>query len=147
MRHGVAGRKLGRTTTHRKATFANMAVALITHEQIRTTLPKAKELRPVVEKLITLGKRGDLHARRLALSVLQDATVAAKLFGPLAERYKDRKGGYCRVLRAGMRYGDAATMAVIELVDRDPAAKGAEDRARHEAAAKEAAESTPAPAA
>jgi len=147
MRHGVAGRKLGRTTTHRKATFANMAVALITHEQIRTTLPKAKELRPVVEKLITLGKRGDLHARRLALSVLQDATVAAKLFGPLAERYKDRKGGYCRVLRAGMRYGDAATMAVIELVDRDPAAKGAEDRARHEAQAKAAAEAEPAPAA
>jgi large subunit ribosomal protein L17 len=147
MRHGVAGRKLGRTTTHRKATFANMAVALITHEQIRTTLPKAKELRPVVEKLITLGKRGDLHARRRALSVLQDASVAAKLFGPLAERYKDRKGGYCRVLRAGMRYGDAATMAVIELVDRDPAAKGAADRARHEAEAKAAAESTPAPAA
>jgi large subunit ribosomal protein L17 len=147
MRHGVAGRKLGRTTTHRKATLANMAVALITHEQIRTTLPKAKELRPVVEKLITLGKRGDLHARRRALSVLQDATVAAKLFGPIAERYKERKGGYCRVLRAGMRYGDAATMAVIELVDRDPAAKGAEDRARHEAAAKEAAENAPAPAA
>jgi large subunit ribosomal protein L17 len=147
MRHGVAGRKLGRTTTHRKATFANMAVALITHEQIRTTLPKAKELRPVVEKLITLGKRGDLHARRRALSVLQDASVAAKLFGPLAERYKDRKGGYCRVLRAGMRYGDAATMAVIELVDRDPAAKGAGDRARHEAEAKAAADSTPAPAA
>ena len=146
MRHGVAGRKLGRTTTHRKATFANMAVALITHEQIRTTLPKAKELRPVVEKLITLGKRGDLHARRRALSVLQDASVAAKLFGPLAERYKDRKGGYCRVLRAGVRYGDAATMAVIELVDRDPAAKGAADRARHETEAK-AAESTPAPAA
>ena len=147
MRHGVAGRKLGRTSTHRKATFANMAVALITHEQIRTTLPKAKELRPVVEKLITLGKRGDLHARRRALSVLQDASVAAKLFGPLAERYKDRKGGYCRVLRAGMRYGDAATMAVIELVDRDPAAKGATDRARHEAESKAAAESAPAPAA
>jgi large subunit ribosomal protein L17 len=147
MRHGVAGRKLGRTTTHRKATFANMAVALITHEQIRTTLPKAKELRPVVEKLITLGKRGDLHARRRALSVLQDATVAAKLFGPLAERYKDRKGGYCRVLRAGMRYGDAATMAVIELVDRDPAAKGAADRARHEAQAKEAGATEAAPAA
>ena len=147
MRHGVAGRKLGRTTTHRKATFANMAVALITHEQIRTTLPKAKELRPVVEKLITLGKRGDLHARRRALAVLQDATVAAKLFGPLAERYKERKGGYCRVLRAGMRYGDAATMAVIELVDRDPAAKGAADRARHEAESKASAESAPAPAA
>jgi large subunit ribosomal protein L17 len=147
MRHGVAGRKLGRTTTHRKATLANMAVALIRHEQIRTTLPKAKELRPVVEKLITLGKRGDLHARRRALSVLQDATVAAKLFGPIAERYKERKGGYCRVLRAGMRYGDAATMAVIELVDRDPAAKGAEDRARHEEQVKAAAEAAPAPAA
>jgi large subunit ribosomal protein L17 len=147
MRHGVAGRKLGRTTPHRKATLANMAVALIRHEQIRTTLPKAKELRPVVEKLITLGKRGDLHARRQALAVLHDASVAAKLFGPIAERYKERKGGYCRVLRAGMRYGDAATMAVIELVDRDPAAKGAEDRARREAEAKKAAESAAAPAA
>ena len=130
MRHGVAGRKLGRTSTHRKATFANMAVALITHEQIRTTLPKAKELRPVVEKLITLGKKGDLAARRRALSMLQDTTVAAKLFGPIAERYKERNGGYCRVLRAGIRHGDTATMAVIELVDRDPAAKGAADKAR-----------------
>ena len=130
MRHGVAGRKLGRTSTHRKATFANMAVALITHEQIRTTLPKAKELRPVVEKLITLGKKGDLAARRRALSMLQDTTVAAKLFGPIAERYKGRNGGYCRVLRAGIRHGDTATMAVIELVDRDPAAKGAADKAR-----------------
>ncbi|MBL8838832.1 MAG: 50S ribosomal protein L17 [Alphaproteobacteria bacterium] len=130
MRHGVAGRKLGRTSTHRKATFANMAVALITHEQIRTTLPKAKELRPVVEKLITLGKKGDLAARRRALSMLQDTTVAAKLFGPIAERYKARNGGYCRVLRAGIRHGDTATMAVIELVDRDPAAKGAADKAR-----------------
>jgi large subunit ribosomal protein L17 len=134
MRHGVAGRKLGRTTSHRKATFANMAAALIEHEQIRTTLPKAKELRPFVEKLITLGKRGDLHARRSALSVLKDATLTAKLFGPLAERYKARKGGYTRVLRAGVRYGDAADMAVIELVDRDTAAKGAEDKARHQAA-------------
>ena len=138
MRHGVAGRKLGRTTTHRKATFANMAVALITHEQIRTTLPKAKELRPVVEKLITLGKKGDLAARRRALSVLRDTDVAAKLFGPIAERYKNRNGGYCRVLRAGVRHGDTATMAVIELVDRDPAAKGAADKARV-AAAREAA--------
>jgi large subunit ribosomal protein L17 len=133
MRHGVAGRKLGRTTSHRKATFANMATALIVHEQIRTTLPKAKELRPVVEKLITLGKRGGLHARRQALSVLKDTEVTAKLFGALADRYKERKGGYTRVLRAGSRYGDAADMAVIELVDRDPAAKGAADKARHEA--------------
>ena len=147
MRHGVAGRKLGRTTSHRKAMFANMAAALIKHEQISTTLPKAKELRPVVEKLITLGKRGGLHARRQALAVLQDTEVTAKLFGALAERYKERKGGYTRVLRAGFRYGDAADMAVIELVDRDPAAKGAEDRARHEAQAKETAESAPAPTA
>src|SRR6266851_4926962 len=147
MRHGNAHRKLNRTAEHRKAMFANMAAALIKHEQIRTTLPKAKELRPVVEKLITLGKRGDLHARRRALAVLQDATVAAKLFGPLAERYKERKGGYCRVLRAGIRYGDAATMAVIELVDRDPAAKGAADRVRHEAQAKAGSESASAPAA
>ena len=122
MRHGIAGRKLGRTTSHRKATFANMAAALIVHEQIRTTLPKAKELRPVVEKLITLGKRGGLHARRQALSVLKDTEITAKLFGALADRYKERKGGYTRVLRAGVRYGDAADMAVIELVDRDVAA-------------------------
>lgn len=128
MRHGVSGRKLGRTTSHRKATFANMAAALIRHEQIATTLPKAKELRPFVDKLITLGKRGGLHARRQALSVLRDAELTRKLFGPLAERYKERKGGYTRVLRAGHRYGDAADMAVIELVDRDPAAKGLGDR-------------------
>jgi large subunit ribosomal protein L17 len=132
MRHGIAGRKLGRTTSHRKATFANMAAALIVHEQIRTTLPKAKELRPVVEKLITLGKRGGLHARRQALSVLKDTEITAKLFGALADRYKERKGGYTRVLRAGVRYGDAADMAVIELIDRDVAAKGAADKARHE---------------
>jgi large subunit ribosomal protein L17 len=134
MRHGVAGRKLGRTTPHRKATLANMAQALIRHEQIRTTLPKAKELRPFVDKLITLGKRGSLHARRQAMSVLHDNDLAQKLFGPLAERYRERAGGYTRVLRAGIRYGDAATMALIELVDRDPAAKGAGDRARAEAA-------------
>jgi large subunit ribosomal protein L17 len=140
MRHGVSGRKLGRTSSHRKATFANMAVALLRHEQIRTTLPKAKELRPFVEKLITLGKRGGLHARRQALSVLRDTELAQKLFGPLAERYKTRQGGYTRVLRAGMRYGDAADMAIIELVDRDPAAKGAGDRARHEAEQKAKAE-------
>ena len=124
MRHGVAGRKLGVTSTHRIAMFRNMAVALIKHEQITTTLPKAKELRPVVEKLITLGKRGDLHARRQAISQLQDTKIVAKLFDTLAVRYKTRAGGYARVLKAGIRYGDAADMAVIELVDRDPAAKG-----------------------
>ncbi len=140
MRHGVSGRKLNRTSTHRKATLSNMALALIEHEQIRTTLPKAKELRPVVERLITLGKRGGLAARRRALAALGgDTVITAKLFGTLAERYQTRKGGYTRVLRAGMRYGDAATMALIELVDRDPAAKGAADRARSEAASKTAA--------
>ena len=124
MRHGMSGRKLNRTSSHRKAMFANMAAALIKHEQITTTLPKAKDLRPVVEKLITLGKRGNLHARRQALSVLRDTGLAAKLFGPLAERYASRAGGYTRVLKAGFRYGDQAAMAVIELVDRDPDAKG-----------------------
>jgi large subunit ribosomal protein L17 len=124
MRHGVAGRKLGVTTTHRFAMFRNMANALIKHEQITTTLPKAKELRPVAEKLITLGKRGGLHARRQAYAQLRDDVMVAKLFSTLADRYKGRPGGYCRVLKAGIRYGDAASMAVIELVDRDPAAKG-----------------------
>ena len=124
MRHGVAGRKLGITTSHRFAMFRNMAVALLKHEQITTTVPKAKELRPVAEKLITLGKRGGLHARRQALAQLQDEKIVAKLFDALATRYKTRPGGYTRVLRAGMRYGDAADMAVIELVERDPAAKG-----------------------
>ena len=124
MRHGVAGRKLGITASHRFAMFRNMAVALLKHEQITTTLPKAKELRPVAEKLITLGKRGGLHARRQALSQLQDEKIVAKLFDVLATRYKTRAGGYTRVLKAGMRYGDAADMAVIELVERDPAAKG-----------------------
>ena len=124
MRHGLSGRKLGRTTAHRKAMFANMAAALIKHEQITTTLPKAKDLRRVVDRLITLGKRGNLHARRQAISVLQDAQLAQKLFGPLVERYATRSGGYTRVLKAGFRYGDAAPMAVIELVDRDPDAKG-----------------------
>jgi large subunit ribosomal protein L17 len=130
MRHGMAGRKMGRTSTHRQATLANMAASLIVHEQIKTTLPKAKELKPYVERLITLGKKGGLANRRQAISVLQDAEVTAKLFGPIAERYKARKGGYTRVLRAGMRHGDAATMAVIELVDRDVAAKGKADKAR-----------------
>ncbi len=134
MRHRVSGRKLNRTSSHRKALFANMAVALIEHEQIRTTLPKAKDLRPVVEKLITLGKRGGLHARRQALAVLRDAEVTRKLFGPLAERYASRPGGYTRVLKAGYRYGDMAPMAVIELVDRDTAAKGAKDKERQAAA-------------
>ena len=124
MRHGLSGRKLGRTTAHRKAMFANMAAALIKHEQITTTLPKAKDLRRVVDRLITLGKRGNLHARRQAISMLQDAELAQKLFGPLAERYSARNGGYTRVMKAGFRYGDAAPMAVIELVDRDPDAKG-----------------------
>lgn len=124
MRHGVSGRKLNVTSSHRAAMFRNMAVALIKHEQITTTLPKAKELRPVVEKLITLGKRGDLHARRQAFAQLRDDAVVTKLFSAVAERYKGRAGGYSRVLKAGVRYGDNADMAVIELVDRDVAAKG-----------------------
>ena len=124
MRHGLSGRKLNRTSSHRKALFASLAAALVKHEQIRTTLPKAKDLRPVVERLVTLGKRGGLHARRQIISVLQDEGLAAKLIGPLAERYATRKGGYTRVLKAGFRYGDAAPMAVIELVDRDVDAKG-----------------------
>ena len=124
MRHGVHGRKLGRTSSHRRAMFANMAASLLKHEQITTTLPKAKELRPYVEKLITLGKRGDLHARRQVAAKLYDDAMVRKLFSTLAERYADRPGGYTRVLRAGFRYGDAAPMAVIELVDRDPDAKG-----------------------
>ena len=124
MRHGVAGRKLGVTSSHRAAMFRNMAVALLKHEQITTTLPKAKELRPVAEKLITLGKKGGLANRRLAHARLRDDAIVTKLFGPLAERYRARAGGYCRVLKAGIRYGDAADMAVIELIDRDVAAKG-----------------------
>ena len=124
MRHGVAGRKLGVTSSHRQAMFRNMATALIKHEQITTTLRKAKELRPVAEKLITLGKRGGLHARRQAYAQLRDDVIVTKLFGALADRYRARAGGYCRVLKAGVRYGDAASMAVIELVDRDVAAKG-----------------------
>ncbi len=124
MRHGVAGRKLGVTASHRQAMFKNMAQALIKHEQITTTLPKAKEMRPVAEKLITLGKKGGLHARRQAMSQLQDEVVVTKLFTVLADRYKARAGGYARVLKAGLRYGDMATMAVLELVDRDVTAKG-----------------------
>ena len=124
MRHARQGRKLNRTSTHRKAMFANMAAALLKHEQIKTTLPKAKDLRRVVDRLITLGKRGNLHARRQALSVLRDTKITAKLFDQLAARYKDRAGGYTRVIRAGNRYGDMAPMGLIELVDRDPGAKG-----------------------
>ena len=137
MRHGVAGRKLNVTSSHRLAMFRNMAHALLKHEQITTTLPKAKELRPVAEKLITLGKRGGLHARRQAMARLHDEKLVAKLFGALAERYRARPGGYCRVLRAGIRYGDAASMAVIELVDRDPAAKGLDSGPRPAKAADE----------
>ena len=124
MRHGKAHRKLGRTTAHRLAMFANMSASLIKHEQIVTTLPKAKELRPIVEKLITLGKRGDLHARRQAISQVRDIEQVGKLFAVLGPRYKERQGGYIRVLKAGFRYGDNAPLALIELVDRDPAEKG-----------------------
>ena len=124
MRHGMSGRKLNRTKAHRKALFMNLAQALIKHEQIKTTLPKAKDLRPVVEKLVTLGKRGGLHARRQLISHLQDEKLVTKLMTVLADRYKGRPGGYTRVLKAGFRYGDAAPMAIIEFVDRDPAAKG-----------------------
>ena len=124
MRHGNAHRKLNRTAEHRKAMFANMAAALIKHEQIITTLPKAKELRPIVEKLVTLGKRGDLHARRQAVSQMRDIEMAKKLFEVLGPRYKDRNGGYTRIIKAGFRYGDSAAVAVIEFVDRDVDAKG-----------------------
>jgi large subunit ribosomal protein L17 len=124
MRHGKAHRKLGRTTSHRTALFANMAASLIKHEQIVTTLPKAKELRPFVEKLVSLGKRGDLHARRIAISRVRDHDQVRKLFDTLGPRYKAREGGYIRVLKAGFRHGDNAPMAVIEFVDRDPSAKG-----------------------
>lgn len=130
MRHGNGLRKLNRTSSHRKAMFSNMAASLLTHEQIKTTLPKAKEMRSIADKMISLGKRGDLHARRQAFAYLRDEAAVAKLFSILAERYKERPGGYTRVLKAGFRYGDAAPMAFIELVDRDPAAKGAEDKMR-----------------
>lgn len=133
MRHGNRGRKLNRTHEHRKAMFANMVASLIVHEQIVTTLPKAKDLRPIIEKMITLGKRGDLHARRQAISQVRDPSVIAKLFDTLAPRYADRNGGYTRVLKAGFRRGDNAPMAVIEFVDRDVDARGAGDRARVEA--------------
>ncbi len=129
MRHGNGRRKLNRTHSHRQAMLANMAASLIEHEQIKTTLPKAKELRPYVERLITLGKRGDVHARRLARSKLKTDAAVAKLF-ELAARYEERSGGYTRIMKAGFRYGDAAPMAVIEMVDRDPDAKGMSDRER-----------------
>ena len=135
MRHARGYRRLNLTHEHRKALFANMAGSLIEHEQIKTTLPKAKELRPVIEKLITLAKRGDLHARRQAAAQLKQDQHVARLFEILGPRYKDRQGGYVRVLKAGFRYGDMAPMAIIEFVDRDVSAKGAADRARLEAEA------------
>src|SRR5437879_11127304 len=124
MRHGKVHRKLNRTAEHRKAMFGNMCAALIKHEQITTTLPKAKELRPIVEKLVTLGKRGDLHARRQAIAEIRDVAMVKKLFDVLGPRYRERHGGYIRVLRAGFRYGDSAPRAVIEFVERDLDAKG-----------------------
>lgn len=124
MRHGMHGRGFSRHSAHRKAMFENLAAALIKHEQIRTTLPKAKDLRPIVERLITMGRRGGLHVRRQAIAILQDEKMADKLVTTLAERYKTRPGGYTRIIKAGYRYGDNAAMAVIELVDRDPDAKG-----------------------
>ncbi|MBC7479046.1 MAG: 50S ribosomal protein L17 [Pseudorhodobacter sp.] len=130
MNHGSGYRRLNRTHEHRKALFANMCGSLIEHEQIKTTLPKAKELRPIIEKLITLAKRGDLHARRQAAASLKQDQYVERLFAILGPRYKDRQGGYCRVLKAGFRYGDMAPMAIIEFVDRDPNAKGAGDKAR-----------------
>ena len=130
MRHGFRGRRFNRREDQRRALFTNLAHALITHEQIMTTLPKAKDLRPVVEKLVTLGKRGDLTSRRLAIAELRDVSVVRKLFDVLAPRYSARNGGYLRIIKAGFRYGDAAPMAVIEFVERDVTAKGAADRAR-----------------
>ncbi len=130
MRHGFSGRRLNRSSSHRKAMLSNMATSLLKHEQIVTTLPKAKELRRVVDKMITLGKKGSLHNRRQAIAFLRDDKIVAKLFSELAPRYKERNGGYTRVLKAGFRQGDAAPMAVIELVDRNVEAKGAEDLAR-----------------
>ena len=135
MRHARGYRRLNRTHEHRKALFANMAGSLIEHEQIKTTLPKAKELKRIADKLVTLGKRGDLHARRQAAAQLKQDKLVAKLFDVLGPRYAERPGGYVRVLKAGFRYGDMAPMAIVEFVDRDPEAKGAADRARLEAEA------------
>jgi large subunit ribosomal protein L17 len=140
MKHGNGYRRLNRTHEHRKALWANMAGSLIEHEQIKTTLPKAKELKRIIDKLITLGKRGDLHARRQAAAQLKQDIHVKKLFDTLGPRYQERQGGYCRVLKAGFRYGDMAPMAIIELVDRDVNAKGAADRARLEAEAEAAEE-------
>lgn len=138
MRHKKLGRRFGRQSAHRQAMFSNMAAALIKHEQIVTTLPKAKDLKRVIDKYITLAKRGDLNSRRIAAARLRDEDMTKKLFDVLAARYKDRAGGYSRVLKAGFRYGDSAPRAVIELVDRDVSVKGAEDKARHEEALKAA---------
>jgi large subunit ribosomal protein L17 len=139
MNHGASYRRLNRTHEHRKALFANMAGSLIEHEQIKTTLPKAKELKPIVEKLVTLAKRGDLHARRLAAAGLKQDKHVERLFAVLGPRYKERQGGYVRILKAGFRYGDMAPMAIVEFVDRDTSAKGAADKAR--TAAEDASES------
>lgn len=133
MRHQIAHRKLNKTTSHRRAMFANMAASLIEHEQIVTTLPKAKEMAPIMDKLVSLAKKGDLAARRSALSQVRNEDAVRKLFDVMGARYKDRNGGYTRVLKAGFRPGDNAPLAVLELVDRDPAAKGAGDKARHAA--------------
>ena len=137
MRHGIAYRKLGRKPEHRKAMFANMAAALIKHEQIVTTLPKAKDLRPVVEKLVTLAKKGGLHARRQAIAEVRDEAQVKKLFDVLASRYGSRNGGYLRIMKAGFRYGDSAPMAVIEFVDRDNAEKGKDSGPSTKAASEE----------
>ena len=144
MRHGKVHRKLNRTAEHRKAMFGNMCAALIKHEQIVTTLPKAKDLRPVVEKLVTLGKRGGLHARRQAIAQMRDLAMVKKLFDVIGPRYKDRNGGYTRVLKAGFRYGDSAPVAVIEFVDRDVEAKGLDSGSVQERAAAEAEAAAPA---
>ena len=133
MRHGNSGRKLNRTASHRKAMFKNMAASLVEHEQIVTTLPKAKEIRPIVERLVTLGKRGDLHARRQLISQVGSAELAGKLIATIAPRYANRNGGYIRIMKAGFRHGDNAPLAVVEFVDRDVSAKGAADHARVEA--------------
>ena len=133
MRHGNSGRKLNRTASHRKAMFKNMAASLVEHEQIVTTLPKAKEIRPIVERLVTLGKRGDLHARRQLIAQVGSAELAGKLIATIAPRYANRNGGYLRIMKAGFRHGDNAPLAVVEFVDRDVSAKGAADHARVEA--------------
>jgi large subunit ribosomal protein L17 len=135
MRHGFAGRRFARSVSHRKAMFANLAASLIEHEQIVTTLPKAKDLRPIVEKLVTLGKRGDLHARRLVIAQIGNEHLVKRLFETIAPRYGQRNGGYLRIMKAGFRHGDNAPLAVIEFVDRDVSAKGAADKARAEAEA------------